>query len=305
MNTSDTSSIFSDLRRFAGEIKAVKVSSLVDKPHANVPKKLESSAHMVADYTSIGGKVSYDLPPPVYKLTDAQIYGPVFTETLETPAIVLPAITAKEIAVLLKPPFIPLQDANGFICTDSMLAAKCQFGHIHKYYFTEIMAKSKIQGNLKCITCDSGNRFTTKCRLQAENLLGVPFILSDNVPVNLSSCYYNPLTGITVHCIKQSANGTTIEEGITKKAGTVIIFPTTSAIKIRKSISAQLIGYAKLSEVQAKAIEDINNIDNRSTCIQLNNEFPATLLPLSPELANLIAYDKNITTDPEIYLENC
>jgi hypothetical protein len=205
-------------------------------------------------------------------------------------------LSMAEVAAMILPPLTPLRDNNGFIYDSGALAARCQCGHIHKYYIRDILVDSP-----QCTTCKQGNRFTNMVREIAEHLLGVPFVASDTKRDQSSALeYINPILKITLVCLRWA--GVDIAPITVDGQYVLSIRPTNSYRKVLSFLAQHLIGYALLNDKQRMHIR---------SQFGRKKMYKSAALPFTQELALLSGVDGqpwiNIASDEVHYLrlENC
>lgn len=193
------SSIYSDLKKFAGEIKGKKVSA--------------EAAEIIDEINDIEEII-----------TTASV-------TVSAPAPV-PELTINDVAAMVKQPMVVLRDDRGVVSDSGTIAVKCSKSHMHKYFIKDIVDSG---GNIKCVTCNTGNKFMNLVRETAENSLGVPFVLATNKLSTESNAieYVNPVVRVTLVCNRLSgADTSTVSDGML----IINIHNTTSVRKIKNSL---------------------------------------------------------------------
>jgi hypothetical protein len=119
-------------------------------------------------------------------------------------------------------PLIAVRDQRGYIYDDQCIVARCELGHIHKYFLKSI-------SNV-CLTCTHGSIFAKFARSISEKTLKIPFTATQDNWARLS--YYefiNPAHKLVLSCGSKPF----IDSATTVRGHTVIILhPTTSEKKI-------------------------------------------------------------------------
>ncbi|SIP86160.1 Hypothetical protein PACV_447 [Pacmanvirus A23] len=287
--------IYSDLKKFAGNIKAVKIVSDVI-PVETVDSEKTVKLEVIEEQDKLQQKLQQKLhqkPKHQAKIEEKQN-----TNTID------------EIAAMIKEPMIPLKDTNGYIHDSVTIAVKCQSNHIHKYFLSDIIAGSVI----KCLTCFSGNKFTKTVRDIIEAVFMSSFIFNE-VKVDKDSNsveYVNRIYKIAVSCYR-----TNVKDSICQKDNYLLIkiSPTTSQKKIKDIIGELLLQYKDTFPAEIQ-----NNIDELTTKLKkttLNfNNFNKEPLPFTPELIKMnIAHTRidpeianrrlNILDSDKLYFDNC
>jgi hypothetical protein len=309
----NASSIYADLKKFAGKIEAKKVSAMVelDKEMANELEpepviktiKIDNSTKVRDALTRNTTRVK--TPRSTVKVSESKI----------TPAVATPEITIDIIAAMIKQPLTPIKDANGFVHDESTIAARCPRGHIHKYFLKDIIADSG--ANTRCHTCSSGNKFMIMTRELMENTLGVPFILAEKrLSGDINAIEYsNPMLKITIVCGRTPGVNNVIWAN---DYLVVKLHPTTSLRKIKDSLHKLLSGQDRLP---ADVLEKINSLEAAPAGRDRGDKssmkrFNKGALPYTNELARvqiasmhvnpiIAQMQMNIIDDPKLCLENC
>jgi hypothetical protein len=259
-NINTTSSIYADLQRFRGQIVATKVVN--DDPVEPLKKGRKKLNNL-------------DNSTEATKTLLAEFSQPTVVEK-----------TIDDIAAQLKPPLIALRNGGGEIIHDlATIGAKCDKGHIHKYYLKD--AESAV-----CTTCKSGTKFMNLFRTMLESVMGMPFIVADKSPAGYLS-YTNPILKITANLGRTSGNNEVT------KTGDEIVFsahPTVSTKKINEIIYASLRDFPLPEAISAKIL----------ALAPKSKQFTPAPLPFTPELAALNPKAQlEIVDDPCMRLENC
>lgn len=87
------------------------------------------------------------------------------------------APTIDDLARAMHSSLTPSRDARGIIHNATSLAAKCEYGHLHKYELEGLSTS-------RCPTCVGRNKFATCVRQRAEALYRKPF----NIKQGVSTC---------------------------------------------------------------------------------------------------------------------
>ncbi|QYB17774.1 coiled coils domain protein [Pacmanvirus S19] len=272
--------IYSDLKKFAGIIKATKVVSTVESVKSEVIEEQNKLQQNLQQKTKQRVK----------------------TEEKQN--------TIDEIAAMIKEPMIPLKDANGFIHDSVTIAVKCQSNHIHKYFLSDIVSGSVI----KCLTCSSGNKFTKAVRDIIEAVFMSSFIFNESkIDKDSNSVeYVNRIYKVAISCHR-----TNIKDSICQKDNYLLIkiSPTTSQKKIKDIIGELLSQYKDTFPVEVQ--NNINELSVKLKKITLNfNNFNKEPLPFTPELIKMnIAHTRidpeiankrlNILENDKLYFDNC
>jgi hypothetical protein len=274
------SSIFADLKKFAGKIESKKISPIED---------VKSNNELVGKALS--------------RVDKNKSHPPQQSNVHEQSDITIDTIVAN-----IKLPMIPIKDDKGAIIHDSStIAIKCGSGHIHKYFIKDILSPHLASG-LKCKTCTSGNKFSTLVRTEAEKLLSGPFSLNGK---NLSSEpaieYFNPLLKIAVACARMPGENSATRVG---EYTLVIIRPTQSQKKIRSVLSEQLMKFSEFISAELreklKPTPKVKNVFQREP---LPYTYETAALNISHSRANPIIaqMQMNIVSNDtaKLCLENC
>ncbi len=217
-------------------------------------------------------------------------------DIISEPASVNTDMTIDQIINMIKPPFIPVRDTSGIVHDKSTIAIKCIHMHMHKYYVHDII---RLDGQLECATCSSGNLFTSTVRELIESILCAPFVASTVrwVPGPRTIEYMNPFLKIILLCCMSRGD----DSASTINGFLLIKFcHTTSLKKIKLTAYKYLHNYHMLTE-------------NQRTQISLLSPAPAKPifykkdpLAFSPELACMMTSKQlNIVDDESLYFENC
>lgn len=182
------------------------------------------------------------------------------------------ALSVAEIAAKILPPLTPLRDENGFICDTGALAARCQLGHIHKYFIRDIMVESP-----RCTTCKQGNLFSIMARETIEKLLEMPFIVVEHASTKAFE-YTNPILKLTLVCLRYAGHdiASTAQDG----HYTLTIGHTKSQKKVLKFLVTHLSEYKLLNDKQRS---NIRQQTRRKTI-----KYKKSPLPVTQELALMI-----------------
>jgi hypothetical protein len=262
------SSILSDLKRFAGPIKA---------------KKLEEVGIIHEDPANAIN---------IQKKTSAPV------ETANKVRAADSQITIDQIAAMVTEPLVPVRDANGLIHDKSTLVARCASGHLHKYGLKDIVdANSAGMKYNKCTTCSAGNKFSTMVRTLLEQTLGMPFILADvsllsaNASENTRVEFTNPILKINVVTFNKNKDlmgnpladtSVRIEEYLLIKLHT-----TTSLKKLKESLWTHLSPLVKIlpAETSAKinALQTVEQKEKKKRVYKAKAP-----LPFTPEHAGAV-----------------
>lgn len=215
-------------------------------------------------------------------------------------------ITIEFIVDKVKPPFVAVKDAGGYIHDNVTLAVKCSSGHLHKYYVDTIM-KYGLSQELECHTCGAGNKFQRLVRQTTEKLLEMPFIIKDVLPIlnsksrTLTLTYTNPVLKLDLNCSHSSSADSGEESG---DGYYTICFHTTLSVKrindtLRKYLSKNPI-LCRLNDKQKMQIETKKSKKREKDPI-----------PISPALAEMNSTmgaktpDNRIDNSDKLYIENC
>ncbi len=273
MTSQPTSSIYSDLKNYAGKITAIKVTNL--EPIVDDILVSES----VTDKNTKDKNTKDNKKKSVIK------------------SVVVKQTTIEDLVKLIRPPLIPLSDQNGYVHDISTIAARCDtMGHIHKYFLKDITGV-----NLQCMTCSSGNKFTTTVRTVAESAIGMPFILADNKLSDGAFEYHNPILRIAISCMRGSGKDEVSQTKLDNLEWTVIrIFTTTSLRKIQVSLGTYLATCPQLTQDHKLQISKL------IPCVKVaKSKFQKNPLPFNPELANLNKQKASTDDVEQLCLENC
>jgi hypothetical protein len=295
----DASSIYSDLKKFAGKIEAKKVSVMIELDKENAPEIPDDSVKI---------KKAFARPPRVERTPERKK-----TPTI-APVNTTPEITIESIAAMIKQPLAPIKDANGFVHDESTIAARCPRGHIHKYFLKDIIADSG--ATTRCHTCSSGNKFMIMTRELMETTLGTPFALSEKrltSDINATE-YINPMLKIVIVCARTPGidNAIQINNYLVVK-----LHPTTSLRKVKDSIYKLLSTCDQLSEDTLEKIKLLASAPAKQPAVRPNaKRFVKDALPFTADLARvqiasmhinpiIAQMQMNIIDDPKLCLENC
>lgn len=296
------SSIYADLRKFAGPIKAIKINN----------EPLTQDVPTVQTVPTVPTVPTNQPEQPVVKKRKTQskqvkqpeVVNEELKKAIAPPAT--PQITIDDIAAMIKPPMFPLQDQNGFVHDVSAIAARCERGHIHKYFLKDIIADSGIK---RCHTCSSGNKFMIMVRETAERVFGLPFILTESQMGNNTIEYTNPILKITFICARSPGEDTLTMVG---DNALLKIHPTSSLKKIKDIICTQLSEHPTLSDEQKMRVIALKPVKTAKKKIYQKDPLPftpalATLNSAGAENPLLAQMEMNvITSDPQqLCLENC
>lgn len=207
------SSIYADLKKFAGKIEGKKVSAMAELECTN------------------DELVVKPVVKPVVK-SAPRVSAKIAVKADE------PEITIEAIADMIKAPLVPLRDASGFVHDTATIAAKCDQGHIHKYLIRDVTRSA-----VKCMTCSTGNKFMIMVRTVIETALGVPFALKESTTSGIE--YSNPKLGISIVCSRIPGDNSVVKTGDIIK---ITIHPTTSIKKVKDTIHDYLINYPELGD---------------------------------------------------------
>lgn len=177
----------------------------------------------------------------------------------------------------------PILQHNEYVHNKDWLAAKCINGHIHKYYFMDI-----IKDNIKqCTTCNSGTMFIKNTRLLIEECLSIPIALKTD---STERVYWNPIYKLKI--IYPLGKGGT--NRIEKKDDYLILYVYHGSMK-----SAIQTICTALRQLPNVTIEQHNQIDN------LQSMAARSKLVMSSALTSVIYGKGNDIENQELYLENC
>jgi len=297
----DASSIYNDLKKFAGKIEAKKVSVMIELDKENEPEIPDDSAKI---------KKAFARPPRVDRTPERKKI-PAVVPTVNT----TPEITIENIAAMIKQPLMPIKDANGFVHDESTIAARCPRGHIHKYFLKDIIADSGT--TTRCHTCSSGNKFMIMTRELMETTLGTPFALSEKRltgDINTTE-YINPMLKIVIVCARTPGidNVIQINDYLVVK-----LHPTTSLRKVKDSIYKLLSACDQLSADTLEKIKSLASAPAKQPAAARPDakRFVKDALPFTADLARvqiasmhvnpiIAQMQMNIIDDPKLCLENC
>lgn len=298
------SSIYADLRRFAGPIKAVKINNEPVYTTQNEPNVQNVQTDQLGPTSIKKRKIKKQVGQP--KIIDGESENEELKKAVNPPvtAVATPQVTIDNIAEMIKPPMFPLQDQNGFVHDVSAIAARCERGHIHKYFLKDIIADSGIK---KCYTCSSGNKFMNMVRETAERVFGLPFIITENQ--NNTVEYTNPILKITLICMRTSGEDTLTMVG---DNALLKIHPTSSLKKIKDIICMRLSDHPALSDEQRMRVLVLKPVKTARKKIYQKDPLPftpalAALNSAGAENPLLAQMELNVVTaDPQqLCLENC
>lgn len=290
------SSIYADLKKFAGKIEGKKVSAM-----------LETESEQDAVQNAI---VHKNTQPASARIPPQKTPARKVKEAVREAVPVAPEMTIDGIIPLIKPPLAPLKDARGYIYDVSTIAVVCPRKHVHKYYIKDIMVSAP-----KCLTCSSGNKFSATVRELIENTFGAPFILNEKKIDVESNCveYINPQIKIAVSCCRIAGEDTAAEN-----TGVVLVklHPTTSLKKIKESLYILLVKHRDtLSEDIIEKVRTLHAM-TRVYTVAPSKIYTKEPLPYSHDLAAVqLSHTKanpimaqmqmNIIDDEKLCLENC
>lgn len=265
------SSIYGDLKKYSGKINAIKVTELI----ATEKTKLSNDA----------------APVPMQMAANVVPVDLLAQMIAETGKFTAPARGIDSAIELIKPPFTAVKDSNGYVHDAATLAAKCDRGHIHKYFLRDIKAAA---GIAKCATCSVGTKFMITVREAAEKALGLPFIVSNTKiePDVNSTEYINPIINVVLSCVRASG----IDESKAIGPTTFIkIHTTTSARKINESLHKFLTPCTLTDDQRAGVAKLVSCKIVKTTPLRKKKVVHKDALPFTQQLADLnITAGKNI-----------
>ncbi len=270
------SSIFADLRRYAGIIKATRLDD-VAPVHPVVDEPVRADMHP-------------DMHPDTLADTHTRPDTHARMEHAKPTNSAKPNLTIDEIAQLLKT-VTPLKNEQGFIHDDTKIAAKCSRGHIHKYFLSDIVRGDEIN----CTTCTGGTKFTKMVHQVLETVFETPFIITDD-PKDTSPTiceFVNPILKLSVSCSRKPANDNSEQIG---DYTLVRLHPTTSAKKVRDALGEFLVNFPMADNIRAKI-----QIVKPAKKAPVKKE----PLPITPDLAEVVGVVPNHSNDPALCIENC
>ncbi len=314
------SSIIADLKRFSGAINAIKITSVEPPAAVEVAqdppvktkrgRKPKNEVNANTDLNANTGLVAFDICANTsLSITDTPAAVPVLAtprkpgrapKTLREVPAELPKedVSIEKLVSQLGPNLQPVRDETGIVHDIATFAAKCNVGHIHKYFLKDLSP------SLKCVSCSHGNKFQSLVRTTAEEYLKVPFIVVENSGNN-SPEYTNPVVGITIRCIK-AAGADFMENNVLN------VHQTTSLKKIKDAIFL-LANDGRLTDEQREKISTIHPPAVKKPARQKHRKEP---LPYNPALAEIVtAGDENpvlarmhmniVSGCDQLCLENC
>lgn len=316
----NNSSIYADLKKFAGKIEGKKVSAMIDmeieeytsdsesekvktvlKKRVKAPSKSGAIGSHVGNHTSarVGNHTSERVnnhdstsPDATFNSYFSTVGNTITNTSIDTSVDAATSIATAtntsvdvqtmvaEIAAMLLPPLTPLRDASGFVHDSSTIAVRCEHGHIHKVFFKDIMNNSS---GIKCLTCSTGSKFMVMVRETIEATLGVPFILSEKRldPEANSIEFNNPVLKISVACIRVSGKDVSEQRG---DSTLIKIHTTASAKKVKESLYEHLVplieSFPEEVRVRIKGLKP-----EVETPLRRRRAFPREPVPYTPLLA--------------------
>lgn len=283
------SSIYADLRKYAGEIKAKKIEP-EPEPVKSKKKNAEFAKMLVDGDKNSDGGIDKNNDKNVDKNSDGGNDKNPKKQKLEdgvkpqTGLQVDSQLTIDNIVAKIAPTMTAVKDANGFIHDGSTIAAKCPRGHIHRYFIKDIET-------INCITCNSGNKFCSMVRELVETTLGVPFVY---IP-KTNYTYTNPILKINITCAINAGIDTVDNSNDQLN---INLHPTTSLKKV-KTMIMNFIGECKTLDDNQRG-----RVMGLVPKTEKTKPFKKDPLPFTPELANQVQVPAN-TSNPQLYIENC
>jgi len=222
-------------------------------------------------------------------------------------------ITIEHIVELIKHPLKPAIAGEKYIYDVATIVARCDMGHIHKYFIRDIVNNGVLN---ECITCKAGNMFTTLVRKTIEEILGVPFIYSEhntlskkidgNSPIynNMNVLEFsNPILRIHVACYAKSkdSGGNLLSDSSAKDGESTLIriHYTKSKKKINDTLSLVLSPMKELFDPPVRErIEALTPVKKKSPYVKND-------LPKIPELAKDLKIAGLIENNIMLCMENC
>jgi predicted amino acid-binding ACT domain protein len=132
---------------------------------------------------------------------------PNYTPTDDKPSI--PNVTIEQLTDMIKPPLSVVKDAVGIVHDISTILVKCNIGHIHRHYTSDIIQIGYLRD---CKTCTRKDKRLTAAREAFETVFMAPFVVKDNIP----GVIYNPRLGITYRRVEstEKSEAKLINDGI-------------------------------------------------------------------------------------------
>ncbi len=259
-------SIYADLKLFVAHI-----TSTPRPPHTVSPQPLQQPQPPEQPITH--HEVT---PDTILERAQVYTYGKLHSDTRAT--------TIETVVANILPPLTPLLDANGYIHDNCSVAAKCSFGHIHRYIISDVICTPP-----RCTTCSKGNSFSNLMRTTAESILQVPFMINEG-PRYISAPaveYVNPVLRVVLVCMKR--NGSSEPPAQHKNSYRIVhIHRTSSQRKIRATLRDALIDYPLLSDDQRTSLD-------KPSKKHTNGQIGDSMLPYTVEMATILR--ESIVTD--------
>ena len=206
-----------------------------------------------------------------------------------------------------------------YIYDASTIVARCDVGHLHKYFIRDIVNNESLTS---CTTCSVGNKFTTLVRTTVEAVLGVPFIYNDRgetlaQKVDAGILAYkdmgvtefsNPILHIHVACYAKSkdSGGNSLADSTAKDGDSTLfrIHYTTSKKKINEAIHSGLTPLLQIFDLPTRGrIAALKETKKRTT--PAGRKKGKDPLPKTPELALEMNLSGPTDSSETLCIENC
>lgn len=228
-----------------------------------------------------------------------------------------PVTIINNVTHLIRPPLQPVYRNGALIHDSSTIVIRCNIGHIHKYYLSDIIKTGDCS---KCVTCCVKNKFANMVRSVLEKYTGLIFIFLDKGLAATSNIltkdipyyeFYNPLMKLYIVCYTKNQDicGEKYNDKIEEIDDKLLIsfYHTDSPAKIKKTTYKFLCSYQdRFSKYWAK-ISRMGGAHEQHAKKRRTKQFTKTPLPYTLEFASSTEnpHIKNIIADDKLYIENC